>query len=398
MEEVAYCNLLTQVLMYLHHGILKAQLKRLGFSVDNMDLRSTQEEPGAHNLAIRLTELKWRFEELDEQTQERVRHGSSLQLLHLQGAGLLHQGVLRFMEDFGHLSDSESDFSATPWRENPDAVLRMIVDYVPRGQAAGGMRRLEDLQVSPLRRLILRRLGERARTYSRHRDAISYLFTSSIALLRRHFLVLAEQWVQQGILGCPDDIFYLDEGELRQVAEGGVLRTEAGKLVVSRRREAEAWRNASPRDTLYGEQAPPLDTHVGQRLKGTPTSIGCYRGSVQVVRGIEEFHKVKAGDVLVIPYSDAGWTPLFARAGAVVAESGGMLSHSSIVAREYRIPAVVSVQGACALRDGCIVTVDGYRGEVLIEEQGAGSEGPAATPRVPGPTDVGAQSEGSAAA
>jgi phosphoenolpyruvate synthase/pyruvate phosphate dikinase len=102
------------------------------------------------------------------------------------------------------------------------------------------------------------------------------------------------------------------------------------------------------------------------RLKGTPTSQGYYRGPVKVVKGLEDFHKVQQGDVLVVPFTDVGWTPLFARAGAVVAESGGILSHSSIIAREYHIPAVVSVQGATLLKDGMLVAVDGYQGEVLL--------------------------------
>ena len=68
----------------------------------------------------------------------------------------------------------------------------------------------------------------------------------------------------------------------------------------------------------------------------------------------------------MIPFSDVGLTPLFARAGAVVAESGGILSHSSIIAREYGIPAVVSLPGACRIADGTIVGVDGYTGYVEI--------------------------------
>jgi len=87
-----------------------------------------------------------------------------------------------------------------------------------------------------------------------------------------------------------------------------------------------------------------------------------------VVRDTSEFQKVMPGDVIAIPYSDVAWTPLFARAGAVVAESGGMLSHSSIVAREYRIPCVVSVAGATKLPDGATVVVDGYAGSVVVED------------------------------
>jgi pyruvate,water dikinase len=71
---------------------------------------------------------------------------------------------------------------------------------------------------------------------------------------------------------------------------------------------------------------------------------------------------------LDIPYSDVGWTPLLAKAGAVVAASGGILSHSSIVAREYGIPAVVSVPGACQLADDIPVTVNGHGGRITVHK------------------------------
>ena len=74
----------------------------------------------------------------------------------------------------------------------------------------------------------------------------------------------------------------------------------------------------------------------------------------------------------MIPYSDVGWTPMLARAGAVVAESGGLLSHSSIVAREFGIPCVVSVAGAMRIPDGASIRVDGYTGTVQWEEVESG--------------------------
>jgi pyruvate,water dikinase len=89
---------------------------------------------------------------------------------------------------------------------------------------------------------------------------------------------------------------------------------------------------------------------------------------LRIVKGIDDSAKVQPGDVIAIPFSDVGWTPLFARAGAVIAEAGGMLSHSSIVAREYRIPCVVSVTGATRLPDGATVVVDGYTGTVTVED------------------------------
>jgi phosphoenolpyruvate synthase/pyruvate phosphate dikinase len=129
----------------------------------------------------------------------------------------------------------------------------------------------------------------------------------------------------------------------------------------------ECSRTAELPTVIYGNEPPPIIRASSEQLKGTPTSPGYYSGCVRVIRGIQDFHKLQPGDILVIPFSDVGWTPLFARAGAVIAESGGILSHSSIIAREYRIPAVLSVSGVMQrLQDGQMVTVDGYKGEILL--------------------------------
>jgi pyruvate,water dikinase len=117
-----------------------------------------------------------------------------------------------------------------------------------------------------------------------------------------------------------------------------------------------------------GEEMPLIVFPATGKLNGTPASKGYYWGPVCVIKGVDEFHKLKPGDVIVIPFSDVSWTPLFSRAGAVIAESGGILSHSSIIAREYNIPGVVSVQGAMNLKDGDLVKIDGYKGEITIHE------------------------------
>lgn len=124
-------------------------------------------------------------------------------------------------------------------------------------------------------------------------------------------------------------------------------------------------------ETIYGNTPPPL-TRIREgshQRSGIPTSPGYYQGPLKVVLSTSEFDTVEQGDVIVIPFSDVAWTPLFAKAGAVIAEAGGMLSHSSIVAREYGIPCVVSVRGATKLPGNCQVYVDGYQGLIsLIEE------------------------------
>lgn len=109
---------------------------------------------------------------------------------------------------------------------------------------------------------------------------------------------------------------------------------------------------------------------------GAPGSPGTATGPARVVRGPADFARVRPGDVLVCPFTDPAWTPLLRVAAAVVTETGGVLSHAAIVARELGIPAVLGVPGATTtVRDGVPVTVDGTAGTVRQEaRQGATQE------------------------
>src|SRR5204862_335686 len=104
-------------------------------------------------------------------------------------------------------------------------------------------------------------------------------------------------------------------------------------------------------------------------LKGNGASKGQARGRARVVRSLTEAEALQPDDVLVCRATSPPWTPLFAVAAAVVTETGGVLSHSAICAREYAIPCVVGLQGAMAkIPEGAIISVDGTRGTVTIEE------------------------------
>ncbi|MFF3063642.1 PEP/pyruvate-binding domain-containing protein [Oerskovia sp. NPDC057915] len=113
--------------------------------------------------------------------------------------------------------------------------------------------------------------------------------------------------------------------------------------------------------------APRLST--GSLLRGTAGSTGMATGPARVVRGPDDFSRVRPGDVLVCPFTDPAWTPLLRITAGVVTETGGVLSHAAIVARERRIPAVLGVVGATGLIvDGSVVTVDGEAGTVTLAE------------------------------
>jgi pyruvate,water dikinase len=112
-------------------------------------------------------------------------------------------------------------------------------------------------------------------------------------------------------------------------------------------------------------------TEIGETgLQGVAGSPGRAAGVARVIQGPEDFAKLKKGEILVAPITNPVWTPLFAIASAVVTEVGGILSHGAIVAREYGIPAVMSVAGATRLlQDGQLITVDGNKGLVYLEKE-----------------------------
>ena len=103
-------------------------------------------------------------------------------------------------------------------------------------------------------------------------------------------------------------------------------------------------------------------------LRGSAASRGIAQGKAKVIHELSEADKLEAGDILVCRSTSPAWTSLVARSSAVVTESGGVLSHSAIVAREFAIPCVVGVQGAAiVIKDGMTITVDGGQGIVTID-------------------------------
>lgn len=116
---------------------------------------------------------------------------------------------------------------------------------------------------------------------------------------------------------------------------------------------------------MAGDASAPADNV----LHGLPCSPGRATGRARVIADPRACPALAPGDILVAPLTDPGWTPLFLTAGGLVVDLGSLLSHGSIVAREYGIPAVVNTKHAMqAIRDGQMVTVDGNRGTVTLHD------------------------------
>jgi phosphohistidine swiveling domain-containing protein len=181
--------------------------------------------------------------------------------------------------------------------------------------------------------------------------------------------------VESGRLAAPDDLFFLHFAELRALAGDGAGDWQA---LVRRRREAyarEQQRHQVPRLLLSDGRAfyagiessqSSADQSPGQVLAGSPVSPGTVEGLVRVILD-PQATKLAPGEILVCPGTDPAWTPLFLVAAGLVTEVGGLMTHGSVVAREYGIPAVVGVSHATTrLQTGQRVRLDGSTGEIVL--------------------------------
>ena len=365
-QEVAYDNILCSILSVMHNRMLENELKHTGIVLGQLDISENLPELAEYDPQALLRQLHEAFLKLDVQQQEKVRACSYEQFAQLAGMVDFQHKTAEFIARFGHLSDNGNDFSCRPWREDPDLVLRLMVDFTSEHEEKTGKVRLANLKVNPLRRPMLKIFFERVRRYRLLREQLSRLYTYTYGLFRCYYLEIGRRLAERGALDAADDIYYLDDAEVRRLLAGQAGQDQARAEIAHHKGQMEKFRGANPPELIYGDEVPPLEDRHLEKLTGVATSMGHYTGPVKVAHGIADFSKVVQGDVLVIPYSDVGWSPLFARVGAVIAESGGLLSHSSIIAREFGIPAVVSVSGAMNLCDHTRVTVNGYTGEIFI--------------------------------
>lgn len=373
-QQCAYHSILCILLMQLYNRLLKSRLAAVGVDFLQFDLTEGMEELRHFDPAVRFTQLHRQFTELDESSRERILSGDYEAFCQLQGIEEFQRGVAEFFDQFGHLSDSSSDFSAATWRETPGLILQLIASYPQAVDVNTAKVRFKDLPTGKPNAWIFQLLYRRARQFRLLREMYSSLLTYTLMLIRRYYLALGQRLAQRNLLESGEDILYLYDAEIRSYLNGNASGAEFTGLVAQRRNEIENWKDVALPEIIYGEVPPLLVKSPVEKLTGIPTSGGYCTGKIKVVRSLRDFSKLNKGEILVIPYSDVGWTPLFARAGAVIAESGGILSHSSIIAREYNIPAVVSVAGALKLEDNTLVTVNGYRGEILVHDE-AGEPG-----------------------
>src|SRR5215210_4021422 len=308
-----------------------------------------------------------------------------------------------YLDEYGHRGDKWG-LSYPTWVEDPTPVIKMLKDYVTQPDDGPGEKLTE---LAAERERLLAEIYEHLKGYPQAvRDQFSSLLKAAqdstvlsedhgfwidfhaMSWVRRVFLEFGRRFAEAGVLEQPDDVFHLTLDELRETAEK-LPDLDRRELVAQRKAEIEHFRTIQPPPALGSPPPGPPPDDPGSRalgkffgtppqlpsepevLQGSPGSPGTVRGPAKVLRSLSEAAEIQQGEVLVAETTAPPWTPLFATAAAIVTGTGGILSHSAVVAREYGIPAVVGTGVATTMiRDGQTIEVDGDKGIVRLVTPG----------------------------
>jgi pyruvate,water dikinase len=331
----------------------------------------------------------------DPHALETLRSGSVESLVEAYRQGRLpgnaQPALDEFLQAYGMRGMAEIDLGRPRWREDPASILQTLQGYLrledpalapdvlfrqrvlqAERLAQAYTARARKLRFGRLRAALLAGLIRRMRTLGGLREAPLFYLAQVLDIYRAALLGSARQIVARGELAQAADIFFVPLESLKCYSRGE--KVDLKSLAAANRAvyERERTRRHMPRvllstgEAFYeGIGAAPTGKHD---LAGEAVSPGVAEGRVRVVLD-PRAARLEPGEILVCPSTDPGWTPLFLTAGGLVMEIGGRLTHGSIVAREYGLPAVVGVhQATTRLRDGQQVRVDGNRGRVTVLE------------------------------
>ncbi|MFB7051734.1 rifamycin-inactivating phosphotransferase [Streptomyces vinaceus] len=308
-------------------------------------------------------------------------------LAKVPGGARARDAIEAYLDRYGMRCVGEIDITRPRWRERPSTLVPVILDNVRNFEAGAAERRFEQgrQKAQEKERDVLSRLralpdGERkaaetkamidrVRTFIGYREYPKYGIISRYFLYKQALLAEAGRLVRAGALREPEEVFHLTFQELHDVVRSN--RVVDARLIREREEAFRAHHALTPPRVLTSDGealtgAYRRDDVPAGALAGVPVSAGTIEGRARVILDMADAD-LEEGDILVTPFTDPSWSPLFVAIAGLVTEVGGLMTHGAVIAREYGLPAVVGVERATRLiRDGQRIRVHGTDGYVEL--------------------------------
>ena len=307
-------------------------------------------------------------------------------LLKLEGGKAVSDSMREYLKKYGMRCSAEIDITRTRWNEKPTILIPMILSNIKAfGTKAHSMKFEQGLQDAKQKEEdILNRLKKMPggkskaqktkkqisvlRNFAGFREYNKYVIVCYLWIIKQALLKEADKLVQKNVLRKREDIDYLTFEEFREAVK--TIRVDYS-IITKRKGDHEVFAKMTPPrvitsdgEVISGE----YDTGNIPKgaLAGVPVSSGIIEGRARVISKMEDAH-IEEGDILITTFTDPSWTPVFVSIKGLVTEVGGMMTHGAVVAREYGLPAVVSVENATKLiKDGQRIRINGTEGYVEI--------------------------------
>ncbi|NUP62625.1 MAG: phosphoenolpyruvate synthase, partial [Nonomuraea sp.] len=308
------------------------------------------------------------------------------ELAKLPGGAEARDAIEGYLERYGMRCVGEIDITRPRWSERPSSLVPVILDNVRNFEPGAAQRRFEQGRQAALQKEqdVLERLralpdgeekaGEAKRMIDRVRTFIGYREYPKYGIVSRYFvykqalLEEAERLVRDGLLRDREDVFHLTFQEFHDA----VRRHQVDDRLIERRKDTfRLSETLTPPRVLTSDGeavtgAYRRDDVPDGALVGLPVSAGTIEGRARVILDMADAD-LEAGDILVTPFTDPSWSPLFVGISGLVTEVGGLMTHGAVIAREYGLPAVVGVEQATRLiRDGQRIRVHGTDGYIEL--------------------------------
>jgi pyruvate,water dikinase len=313
-----------------------------------------------------------------------ITNDEAAQWLASPAGGSAGEAYAAYLARHGHRAVREIELRQEEWRVDPTPVVASILGAVAARRS--GRARLE--RTPPSARpapLLLRPLVAFARAGVRTRERSKSLLVSVTTKFKEAYRALAALLVAEGRMPDLDLIFFFLHDELGELARAELARTPPlVQRALARRRALPLQMRLEFPDVWTGA-AEPLPTErptpSARSLSGRPVSPGVVRGVARVAATLAEASQLKAGEILIAPITDVGWTPFFSVIAGLATDIGSAVSHGAVVAREYGLPAVLNLRYATRVfRTGDRVVLDADRGILAFDDEGSPqANGPLAT-------------------